>query len=204
MKSIRRSAIPIEVQEHRSTFTPQLVEEAAAFHFVEKATIDEILGFDLFGARVDAGDFVQNRLQTVVVKLEIVFEDFDLAVVCRVEDFAVREAQIFSHDFVDKFLIGVNDLAGLRHRSKELSEHGLTLGDNGPARHEDRRGVGKFECGAVNEVVQAARDCLGVGGRVERGGVKIAAQEGGKCFGGTAGLGQINFRRIDARSAQRL
>ena len=38
--------------------SPELVEEAALFHFIQKAPIDEVLSLDLFGPRVDSGNFI--------------------------------------------------------------------------------------------------------------------------------------------------
>ena len=71
------------------TLSPQLVEEATLFHFIQETPIDEVLDFDLFCPRVDSGNFIQDRLEPFVVHLQLGFKNFDLAVVSRIKDLSV-------------------------------------------------------------------------------------------------------------------
>src|ERR1044071_1904799 len=147
-----------------STLVPELFEKTARFHFIEKAAVDEIFGFDLLGARIHTRDFIEDRLQPLVVQLQVVFQNFHLAVVGGIENFAVGQAKIFAENFVDKLLVRVDDLSRFRHGAEKLAQHVRPFGDERAAGEKHSGGVGQFELGSIDDVMKTAREGLGIGG----------------------------------------
>src|SRR5262249_22393432 len=54
------------------TLSPELVEKAALFHFIQETPIDELLNFDLFCLRIDSGKLVNTANQRKMAPVDAI------------------------------------------------------------------------------------------------------------------------------------
>src|SRR5262249_45614896 len=71
-KSIKPPLHTKPTQDLTLTLSPELVEKAALFHFIQETPIDELLNFDLFCLRIDSGKLVNTANQRKMAPVDAI------------------------------------------------------------------------------------------------------------------------------------